>query len=81
MFSPHSTASRAFDGGDTFSACPSRAYDYEDIFSPGGAPPGFLYSAQVQVLQQMGYAPNNKVLSLLVKFNGNLNRVVEALLK
>ena len=80
MFSPQS-ASRAFDGGDPFSPCPSRTYDYADVFSPGGAPPGFLYAAQVQVLQQMGYGPNEHVLSSLVKFQGNLNKVVEELLK
>ena len=80
MFSPQ-TRSRAFDCGDTFTPNPSRAFDYPDVFSPGGAPPGFIYSSQVQVLQAMGYGPNEHVLSLLVKFKGNLHRVVTELLK
>jgi len=80
MFSPQ-TRSRAFDCGDTFTPNPSRAFGYPDVVSPGGAPPGFIYSSQVQVLQAMGYGPNEHVLSLLVKFKGNLHRVVTELLK
>merc|ERR1712224_893409 len=80
MFSPK-THSRVFGGGDTFSSASSRAFDSGDVFSPGGAPPGFIYSSQVQVLQQMGYGPNEHVLSLLVKHNGHLHRVVTELLK
>lgn len=80
MFSPQSS-SRVFDCGDTFTPNSSRAFDSPDVFSPGAAPPGFIYSSQVQVLQQMGYGPNEHVLSLLVKFNGNLHRVVTELLK
>merc|ERR1712224_783024 len=80
MFSPP-THSRVFGGGDTFSSASSRAFDSGDVFSPGGAPPGFIYSSQVQVLQQMGYGPNEHVLSLLVKHNGHLHRVVTELLE
>merc|ERR1719305_2090895 len=80
MFSPN-PPSRVYDAGDNFgSSAPSRVYDHPDYFSPGAAPQRFLYSSQLSLLQQMGYGPQEKMLSLLVQYSGNVHRVVTHLL-
>merc|ERR1712210_250212 len=80
MFSPN-PPSRVYDAGDDFGAsAPSRVYGHEDYFSPGVAPQRFLYSSQLSLLQQMGYGPQEKMLSLLVQYSGNVHRVVTHLL-
>merc|ERR1711939_235244 len=80
MFSPN-PPSRVYDAGDDFGAgAPSRVYGHEDYFSPGAAPQRFLYSSQLSLLQQMGYGPQEKMLSLLVQYSGDVHLVVTHLL-